>query len=946
MADTTLTKLIDEAVTASDPSNWCHRHRAQINEDFVRAAKQRLDEALRSDGRQALVLGDLAVAAATLMEEPILLGLATRGKAQALHQGGACTEAIPLYERASGMYADAGEEVEAARTLIGAIDALGYVGRTQDALATAEKCIEIFNRLGQDLHRAKVELNVGNLYHRLERNSESGRYYASARAEFSRAADKQMVALADTNLGNVATNLCNYRASRSYFQKAARALQRLGADIPAAMNEANIGWLDFIEGDYVRAIAVLNKAKSLFEEHQLPRHVATCNADLAEVLLAMDKLDDAGRAAVEARAVFKSLDHVTDVGKCLMTMGIVEYRRSNPSLAERFLREAQDVLGDAGNEALDLTARLQLADICLRSGDPQAALEAAADAVEQSERLGLRSRRAHTQVLMGRIHEALGNPEGAKRLYRAAWDTGSTLSLRAVLMAASLGMGRTTREMEGPGAAISWFDSARDHVGRMRGVLPPDELKAGFSDDKRAVYLELIEATLDAGGADAVAGALELVEEAKSQALVERLAGRIEARPRSDQPADRALANRVHVLAKQAIALRSSIERQEHANGDETGHLVAGLQSRLADQEEEQAQKLTELEATSPEFVSLLRPARCPAPAIQKIVPKDAALIELFRTKDRLMAFVVTPESIRHAPLPSEPEAVLVAARDLAYEMGRVAWSKDIDASDYGRMCQSVDRRLEYLHEALIQPLGPLPERLIFIIDGTLQALPMHALRANGGYLVDRHEISYAPSAQTLRFCLERARATFDSALLVGVTAEDSPSVKKEVESIARRFDTTRVLTGAEASIVSLRDVGRDSDVIHIASRGVWQDRKPLFPGIRMIDGWLSEFDAYELELNASLVTLSGRQRGGDPARKHDEMQGLVRGFLYAGTPAVLTSLWMMDEGPMAEFMSTLYGALRSGASRAAAVREAQLEAKSRLRHPYHWAPFVLNGAW
>ena len=74
--------------------------------------------------------------------------------------------------------------------------------------------------------------------------------------------------------------------------------------------------------------------------------------------------------------------------------------------------------------------------------------------------------------------------------------------------------------------------------------------------------------------------------------------------------------------------------------------------------------------------------------------------------------------------------------------------------------------------------------------------------------------------------------------------------------------------------------------------------------------------------------------------------QGLVRGFLYAGTPAVLTSLWTMDEGPTAEFMSTLYGALRDRASRAAAVRQAQLEAKSRMRHPYHWAGFVLNGAW
>ena len=946
MLSTNLGQLIDEALASADPSRWCAEHRAQIDGDFVRSAKERLDEALRSDARRALALGDLAVAAATIVREPALLGLATRGRAQALHQSGACTEAIALYERASAMYSEAGDEVEAARTLIGAIDALGYVGRTQDALATAERCIEIFSRLGEDLHRAKVELNVGNLYHRLERNSESGRYYSSARAVFGRAADRQMVALADTNLGNVATNLCNYNAARSYFQRAARALQRLGADIPAAMNEANIGWLDFIEGDYVRAMAILNRAKGQFEEHQLPRHVATCNADLAEVYLAMGKLDDADRAALEARTVFKSLDHIAEAGKCLMTIGIVEQRRGNGKSAERCLRKAVDALGNVGNEPLELVARLQLADICLRSGDATAALEAAGDAVEQAGRLGLRARQAHAQVLAGRICEALRDAEGARQRFEAAYETGQALGSRTILLGASLGMGRAVRQTEGPLAAISWFEGARDQVERMRAALAPDELKAGFQDDRRSAYSELVETILAAGGADAAARALEIVEEAKSQDLVERQAGLIAARPRGNRPEDRALAKRVDVLGRQTVALRSSIERQEHGDGEQARHLVADLQRRLTASEEELADKLTELEATNPEFVSLVRPVGCPASAIQAVVPEDAALIEFFQTADRLAAFVVTSGSTDLIPLPAAPERVLRGARDLAYETARVGVSKDVSASAYDRMCRSVDRRLESLHEALIKPLGPLPKRLIFVPHGVLRAVPMHALRADGGYLVDHHEISYAPSAQVLRFCLKRASAEFESALVVGVAGGIGPSVETEVRDVARQFDTASALTGVNASVGSLRHLGRDFDVIHIASRGAWRGQKPLFPGIRMIDGWLSEFDAYELELNASLVTLSGHQTGGSPAHECEENEGLVRGFLYAGTPAVLTSLWTMDEGPAAEFMCVLYEALRSGASRAAAVRRAQLEAKSKLRHPYHWAPFVLNGAW
>ena len=111
-------------------------------------------------------------------------------------------------------------------------------------------------------------------------------------------------------------------------------------------------------------------------------------------------------------------------------------------------------------------------------------------------------------------------------------------------------------------------------------------------------------------------------------------------------------------------------------------------------------------------------------------------------------------------------------------------------------------------------------------------------------------------------------------------------------------------------------------------------------------DGWLSEIDAYQMEMSASLVTLSGHQTGENGVHRFEENKGLVRGLMYAGTPAVLTSLWTLDEGPTAEFMSGLYSALRGGASRSAAIRQAQLEAKSESRHPYHWAPFVLNGSW
>ncbi|MCR4295719.1 MAG: hypothetical protein NUW21_09315, partial [Elusimicrobia bacterium] len=603
---------------AGDFAVWCASHARLIDAEFVRQVKDRLDEAMRTDPRLAVALGNLAVAAASELKDPLLTALATRGKAQALHQThGATTEVVNLYQEASHLYLHAGEEVEGARTLIGAIDALGDLGRTKDALSTAERITEIFTRRGEFVHQAKVDLNVGNLYHRLERNREASEYYWRARRVFARHGDKQLTALADTNLGNVATNLCNYRAAHTYYQRAARTLDSLGAAIPAAMNEVDIGWLHFIEGDYLRALAILNKAKRRFEEDELPRHVAVCNLDLAEIYLLLDNLDEAEQTARDAHEVFEPLGHLVDAGRCLMILGAVEFRRGNRSRSESLLKEARDVLARSESEALEFTARLQLADLYMRAGDAQAALVIASEAGRQFERLELFARQGNAEIILGRARASLGDAPAARRHFEKALEIGTSLGAQSILIEANIGLGRVARATDGPDAAIPWFDTAREYVVRVRGILHPEALKTNFLDGRADVYSDLVEAVLAADGENAVPRALEIAEEAKSQALVDMLAGRVEATLRGGRSTDRALADRVRTLQKELAALHSAIERHENDSGHRSAVLASDLKARLNEREQELSHKLAELEAANAEYVSLIRPERYPANVIQ-----------------------------------------------------------------------------------------------------------------------------------------------------------------------------------------------------------------------------------------------------------------------------------------------------------------------------------------
>ena len=75
-----------------------------------------------------------------------------------------------------------------------------------------------------------------------------------------------------------------------------------------------------------------------------------------------------------------------------------------------------------------------------------------------------------------------------------------------------------------------------------------------------------------------------------------------------------------------------------------------------------------------------------------------------------------------------------------------------------------------------------------------------------------------------------------------------------------------------------------------------------------------------------------------------DEQLGLVRGLLYAGARSVLLTLWDVHDRSTSEFMTTFYGRLQDGWSRARAAQQGMWELRARYKNPFYWAPFRLIG--
>jgi CHAT domain-containing protein/Tfp pilus assembly protein PilF len=156
--------------------------------------------------------------------------------------------------------------------------------------------------------------------------------------------------------------------------------------------------------------------------------------------------------------------------------------------------------------------------------------------------------------------------------------------------------------------------------------------------------------------------------------------------------------------------------------------------------------------------------------------------------------------------------------------------------------------------------------------------------------------------------------------------------------------------------------LGPDLDqyrIVHFATHGLLNNIHPELSGIVLSlvdeagesqDGFLRLQDIYNLKLSAELVVLSACQTGLGKEIKGEGLVGLTRGFMYAGTPRIVASLWKVDDLATSELMKRFYtGMLGPERLRpAAALRQAQLSIwrQKQWRAPFYWAAFVLQGEW
>jgi CHAT domain-containing protein/Tfp pilus assembly protein PilF len=404
---------------------------------------------------------------------------------------------------------------------------------------------------------------------------------------------------------------------------------------------------------------------------------------------------------------------------------------------------------------------------------------------------------------------------------------------------------------------------------------------------------------------------------------------------------------------------------------------------------------MARLEKEYPQYAVMKYPTPCSLPDARACLERNEVALLFILGSDASYVVLVEDSSI---------EGIGVSVRKLP---GSTEIAEQVAAlTDPGVLASATQVR-ELGAATYSTLLGPVADairgkNLLFVASGPLCLFPFELLvepkgTSGGRFLVEGHRIRYAPSLTVLRLLRrwDAARRRPERMLFalgdpVYSETDERLDASKSMVSAAReqaaeylsreghrkggfarlRFSGQEVrqigkllgsseeelLTGTAATESAVKAASTSGHLsryryLHFATHGILgldSGQQPALVlslvGDKKEDGFLQLDEVANLKLNADLVVLSACRSGQGRLYNGEGVKGLARAFLYAGSRAVLCSLWQVEDRETAHLMVSFYNRLKAGQRPADALQATQLDMIHQRKAPLFWAPFVLIG--
>ena len=376
------------------------------------------------------------------------------------------------------------------------------------------------------------------------------------------------------------------------------------------------------------------------------------------------------------------------------------------------------------------------------------------------------------------------------------------------------------------------------------------------------------------------------------------------------------------------------------------------------------------------------------ASKIQSYLSEERLFLEYFLDHDTAFyVFVISPEDLELFHIPIHKDSFAEHISQFRKSLSDYKFIKEQEDEAYKLYTSYAYKIYQTILEPILKGRDKI-KKLIISTDGALGHLPFEALLSEAvtekrpwsklPYLLHQYHISYTYSATLWQ--QNRERQTKGNGRMLAFAASyngekdtldnstnraphlqqlrdillDLPSAKEEVLALSQRLQG-QFLLGQAASEAAFKTEAGNYGVIHLAMHGLLDSKNPILSSLAFTengdlieDNFLEAWEISHLNLNAELVVLSACETGYGRFEQGEGVMSLARAFMYAGTPALVVSLWQVNDESTSYIMQKFYQKLAQGLPKDEALQQAKLvylkHAKGITAHPAFWAPFIQLG--
>ncbi len=801
---------------------------------------------------------------------------------------GAYPDALDAFGRSFELYEELGESGDVAGQYrrIGRIHYL-RLNRYERARENFVAAAQAYRQLGNQRAEAETLFEVGLTFEKVGLFDEADARYVEGREIGLKLRDPFLIATGELYLANTAWFRGQYQEAFEHLTKANEEAEK-ASDAQLTIMIANTrGLIYWTLNDLDKGLVHLKRGLTLAERENIKTEVASTLNNLGLMYRERGDLEASLLHFERAKDIDQQLNSRWGLGYDYRNIGMSLMKLKRYAEAENNFLQAERTSAEIKNTTNWVKALLEL----------------------------------------GNLNRALTKPEIAQEYYEKAYQLSERYGIQEVLWRSAAGKAALMRSSGKYDDAFTWYAKAVSIVEGMRASLKIEEFRNSFQVNKQDLYQEIISLLVEMGRTPE---AFNYLERSRSRSFID-------------------------LLGNQKLTLKSAVDQKQldtmstlslrvEALGREVGSFEKPpeeLLDRYRQAKTDYEEALLALKQSNPALSSFVAVDPLIQADVERMLGPEVGLLSYNLAGDKVYIWLVKASGTKFYAVPKQQ-------RDIEDTVKRYR--------ELVQRLEPVGDELKELYQSLILPVEKDLEGVKYlgiIPDGVLHFLSFAALRSPDGYVVDRYPIFYAPSASVLKYTFAKRGKTKQSKVLavgnpdLGNYNYDLPLAELEAKSIRWNFPEMDILTGRKATKEWLVKNISKYGIIHLAAHGEFDEFNPLLSSLWLAsedpeNRRLSVKEVFALDIRADLVTLSACQTGLGKLEA-GELIGLNRAFIYAGTHALVSALWRVDDLSTSVLMKHFYRHYVR-MNKAESLRQAQLIVKREFPHPSYWAGMTLVG--